>query len=412
MDPPIDPNKASPAEYLHYLQLRAVRERPTLGSWSSLEVSEALKDKSTLRERLEWSTNNLANLSGLQGAELEEFQAQIARVRAEIQNVQLPTGIGNPAFHWVLAQVVRDVDRTVTRLGHKVPDQVAFGALPTGQVNGIACPVPAGGVIVALDDGVFMFLSLLAKAVTTFYGAEITPDGGQTFTLIDSDIPRAVETNEDGNRRWLEALVATFAYTHPEFAPWRPPSQEHAVMLSLLLTSAERFIVAHEFAHLILGHLEPDRRTSTRRLPAEAEVEYIQTRKEEEFEADQLGLEILREFHRQEGVSVGATRAVICFVFGCLTAFESTAVLEGMVVQTDTHPTPSERLDRLLHQLSEEEGIPPDAPTQADSVYQVMAHLWVHNVDQYWKWRGLAINGSVPWDGTAPYRSPYGDDTR
>lgn len=413
MDQPIDPKKASPTEYLHYLQLWAASQRPTLGSWGSLEVSEALKDRTVLREELELSFNTLVSSSGLQGTELEEFQAQITRIQAEVQNVQLPTGIGNPAFYWVLANVVRDVDQTITRLGREVPEEVAFGALPTGQVNGLACPVPAGGLVVALDDGVFMFLSLLAKSVATFYRAEIMPDGGETFTLIDNDISGAVETNEDGNLWWLEVLVATFAYTHPEFAPWRPPSQEHSEMVPLLLTPAERFIVAHEFAHLILRHYDdPDHLTATRRLAADAEIEYIQTWKEDEYEADRLGLEILRDYHRQLGLSVEVTRAVVCFLFGCLTAFESTANLEGMVVQVETHPTPSERLDRMLQQLAEEEGIPPDAPTEAEAVYDVVAQLWAHNVDQYLEWREFAINGTVPWDGTAPYRWPYGNDTR
>jgi hypothetical protein len=175
---------------------------------------------------------------------------------------------------------------------------------------------------------------------------------------------------------------------------------------------SEMFIVAHEFAHLILRHYDSDRPTSTRRLAADAEVERIQTRKEDEYEADRLGLEILRDHHRQIGLSDKFTRVVVCFLFGCLTTFENTAVLEGMVVQAETHPTSSDRLNRLLQQLAEEEGIPPDAPTDPLSVYRVMEQLWVHNVNRYLEMRELAINGTVPWDGTAPYRSPYGNDTR
>jgi hypothetical protein len=412
VDRPIDPNTASPSEYLRYLQVLAASQSSTLGSWSSLEVSEALGNQVTRQERLQQVFDYLVDSSGLQGTELEEFRTHISEIRAEIQDVQIPTGIGNPAFYMTLADVVRDVEQAVQRLGYQVPDEVAFGALPTGQVNGLACRVPAGGLIVALDDGVFMFLSLLAKAVATFYRVEITADGRQVMTLVDSDIPRAVETNEDGNRRWLEVLVATFAYTHPEFAPWRPPSPEHTQIAGHLLTGAEMFIVAHEFAHLILRHYDPDRPTSTRRLAADAEVENIQTWRDDEFEAHRLGLAILRDYHRQGDLSVESTRAAVCFLFGCLLAFETTAMLDGIVVEAETHPATTERLERLLRQLAEEEGIPPDTPTDAASIYQVMAQLWAHNVYRYLEWRESAINGTVPWDDSAPYSWPYGNDPR
>jgi hypothetical protein len=142
-------------------------------------------------------------------------------------------------------------------------------------------------------------------------------------------------------------------------------------------------------------------------MAADAVVEEIQTWKEDEFEADRLGLEILREHHKHVGLPIETSRAAVHFLCGCLTVLESTAVLNGMSGEAETHPRASERLDRLRGQLAEEEGIPPDALTDAASIYQVMEQLWIHNAYRYLEWKELAISGTVPWDDSALYAWPY-----
>ncbi len=267
LDEPVDPRTASPTQYLRYLQDLAVRQPFVRGGWRSIEIAEALSDRATLETRLDRDANAMIEASGLEGEERERLLAIFAERRQEILAVQIPTGvIGNPAFYAILSDLVKDVELAVARLGYEVPEEVTFGALPTGQINGLACAVPAGGLIVALDDGVFTFFNLVAKAVASFYEVEHLPDGGGAFRLVEGDIPRAVAMGHEGNRRWLEALTGTFVYGHPELAPPWPPSDNKTVIVDSFLTPAEMFIVAHEFAHLILGHYESDRPTSRRRM--------------------------------------------------------------------------------------------------------------------------------------------------
>lgn len=296
----------------------------------------------------------------------------------------------------VVTRLVRDVERAIDSLGYEIPEEVTVGALPTGQINGLACAVPAGGLIVALDDGVFSFFNLVAKAIATFYKVERTPDGGGAIALAEGDISRAVATNQEGNRRWLEALTATFVYDHPDLAPLWPSPYEKALIVNASLTPAEMFIVAHEFAHLILGHYDRRRPTYRRRMSGGVEFDNLQTLREDELEADRVALDILREHHRRIGAPVEHTRWAIHFLHGCL----NTLTLdrrEGVPDQESTHPTAGERSERLLLRLAEEEGTAVETPTFSSSVYEVMRQLFLHNLDRYVEWQELANNGTEPW---------------
>lgn len=230
-------------------------------------------------------------------------------------NTSLPTGIGNIAYYSALTDRVQEVEQAAARLGYEVPEEVTFGVLPTGLTNGIACSVPAGGLIVAIDDGFFLYLYLLAKTVALFYKVSVNPNGWQV-SLAEEDIVEAVRTNEEASRRWLEALVATFVYRYPNLAPQRLLLDRRYLLAIELTTTVELFIVAHEYGHLILGHLARDRATSERKLSSGVEVEGFDIAREEELEADRIGLKLVREYHRNVGRTVEHTRAAVYFWAG------------------------------------------------------------------------------------------------
>lgn len=396
---PINPDTASPTEYLRYLQEWAARQSARPGGWRSAGTEEVLRERAELEAHLASSADALAESSGLDEEEAEELRTVI-RNNKRVLDSNMPEGVlGNPYFYAVLTDLVREVELTIARLGYKVPEEVTFGALPTGQINGLACAVPAGGLIVALDDGVFTFFNSLAKTVATFYQVERMPDGGGAFSMIDGDVARAVGTNREGNRRWLETVTATFVYGHPEQAPLWPSPVSRNVLVDSFLIPSEMFIVAHEFAHLILGHYGDGRDTSKRHMLGDVEIDDLDTSRRDELEADRLGLEIVREHYRRIGASADNTRWAIYFLFGSLNTLSLDGT-RGDSDQSSTHPTNFERLQELLRQLAKEDGTAVDATTFSTSVYDVMQQLFFHNFDRYFEWRELAINGIIPWSIT------------
>ncbi|HET7272402.1 MAG TPA: hypothetical protein VFI90_15120 [Rubrobacter sp.] len=391
MSDSIDPRSASPTEFLRWLQIHEANHPSAFGSWSSRAASESLRNRAALEEVLEQTSNFLRNsLTNVEENEQAVWDQTLSEHAEGLLGSQFPTNAGNLAYYSTLTGLIRDAEHAAARLGYELPEAVTFGLLPTGRVNGLACAVPAGGLIVAIDDGLFNFLYSLAKAIATFCEVTVT-DFNVDISWIDKDIVRAVRANEEANRRWLEALVATFVYGYPNVAPMRPLLDHRAYLVAALVTAVEFFVVAHEFGHLILGHYERNHVTSKQRLSSGAEVEEINTEMEEELEADRLGLDLLREHHRSLSLSLDNTRWAIWFWAGCLN------IIEEMLGTASTHPPASMRSERLLQRLAREDGTSITTPSLGLYIYRVMEALWFHNEARFAEWENRALSGEVPW---------------
>ena len=388
----IDSNTASPVEYLRWLQLRATQQSHAFGSQMSLSASESFRDRDALKAAIEKTSENmLNNLAHVEESELNDWERTLLKRKQDLLDTSVPTGIGNVAYYSALSNLVQDIEQAAARLGYEVPEEVTFGVLPTGLTNGMACSVPAGGLIVAIDDGFFLYLYLLAKTVALFYEVSVNSDGWQV-SLVEEDTVKAVRTNEEASQRWIEALVATFIFRYPYMAPQRLLLDQRHLLATELATTVELFIVAHEYGHLILGHLGRDRAISKRQLLNGVEVEGFDIAKEEELEADRIGLELVREYHRNVGRTVEHTRMAVYSWAGCL------QVIEDMWGKGPTHPPAATRSMRLLQQLEQEDGISPNASTLATTVYDLIKLLRFHNWTRYEEWRERAQRGEVPWN--------------
>lgn len=386
----IDLRTATPAEYLHWLQLETAKELSNFGSQSSLSLNQSLYDGISRQAASERAANLMNSSIVVTGQEDEEWQSYYGEMQQRFLDTQVPTAAENPVGYSILRDIVKDVQRAMARLDLRVPEAVAFGTLPTGQINGIACVVPAGGLIVAIDDGLFTFVHSLAKAVAAFYKATMGPNGLE-IVLIESDLAQAVRTNEEGNLRWLETLVAAFVYKWPNIAPLRPIIDDRTYLIHMLVNSVETFIVAHEFGHLILGHYERNAFSSEQRLLTDIEVKQLNTIQREELEADRLGLKLLREHHKKIGLSVDHTLATTWFIGGFL------LILGDMFGNGSSHPPALVRGKALLQNLIDNEGTDMQDPAASKRVFDVMHHLRVHNENRYKQWEKQAFSGRVPW---------------
>lgn len=394
---PIDPYTASPTEFLRWLQLEAARDPYAFGSWRSQAASESLRDRAALESHLANTLNTLrGSLGSVKADERAGWERTLEEWAEKLATDQFPDNAGNRSYYSLLSDLVEDARQAAVRLGYKVPEEVTFGLLPTGQVNGRACAVPAGGLVVAIDDGLFNFVYSLAKVIGTHCEVTVTEASGVgqlDVTWIDNDIARSVRDNEDANRRWLEILTATFGFGYPDMAPVRPLLEDRSYFILPVTTSAELFIIAHEFGHLILGHYERNHVASKLMLPGGVEVDEFNTRREEELEADRVGLELLREHHKSIGYSLDNTRWAVWFWAGCLNIIE---IMAGGPART--HPAAGLRSRRLLEHLASEDGTTIDTPSLGLDMYNVMGGLWAYNEQRLEEWLRRAKNGEVPWE--------------
>jgi hypothetical protein len=115
-------------------------------------------------------------------------------------------------------------------------------------------------------------------------------------------------------------------------------SQHH--FLVRMLHYAEKFIIAHEMAHIICGHLTSDR--LTRSVHGDEAVDVYEMNVAQEFEADSVALELtFVDFPPEDRVDDIYVRAAIA---GVNLVFRTIEVLERLLdVRSQTHPPAESR---------------------------------------------------------------------
>jgi hypothetical protein len=147
-----------------------------------------------------------------------------------------------------LENAIRQVHSSI--FGLSVP---VIGTLPTGQVNAASIFIPGYRTkIIAFASGLFTFALLISKVIAAVIGREQEID--LTASARDADI-QFMDAHPEVLVKFQDLLDAyMFRGSIIEAAPYTldgPPLN----MAAHLLKGAELFLLAHEYAHLVLGHL-------------------------------------------------------------------------------------------------------------------------------------------------------------
>jgi hypothetical protein len=251
---------------------------------------------------------------------------------------------------WVMAvdPIVRAIEEALTASGDRGGKKIVFGTLATGDVNGEAIDFDNPEYcVVLIDDGVFGFANLLAKAL-----AHMMPlkDGGGDGLDLDTD-PVRIEARINSDTHLFPRFAELFAnyavngdpHTTPEYYP----AAEYISLTSAWRDAMEFFIFGHEFGHVRLGHLEG----ATRRLIPRGGYTGIAVNWDQEFDADRFGLRVtlgcLRERHGNPAVTCAG---VEMFLRGLEMFDRAVAEFFGREYNdegSDTHPPVGLRIDSL-----------------------------------------------------------------
>jgi hypothetical protein len=223
-----------------------------------------------------------------------------------------------------------------------------LASLPTGDVNARVLAVPSTGCpVLFFEQGLFRFFHDFAKALSWAF-PPISP-----LQMYDDKAIRQMRTRytmpEQASRDFTVVLGSyvsegsTTGISHLiNVAPY------NRLLAGGLLQAMEWFIMGHELAHLVLGHLEPSNLTDNR-----------DELWEREYEADLFSVELLIEIAKSDGAD-WAFNFWACDValtlFICL--YRAIALLEFGPNEprwvSRTHPDPASRRLRLRQAVQNE----------------------------------------------------------
>jgi hypothetical protein len=255
--------------------------------------------------------------------EFELAMATHLTMLAETERL-LPTPYEDPNWYAILMRIVKRVERAIpavyTSYDPKVNANVVFGTLRSGHVNATSMKIEGiDGALVVIEDGLFLFAHLMAKIFSSALPVS-SRAGTRVAFLYDRDSIRSrIASNPQLPHSFLDVLKAFIVEGHPSRAAVYFIEALYAPFANYLTEAFEHFLIAHEYAHLVLGHLDPSDSglESVGLLPLEEGVRAMQYSWEQEVAADQLGLLLtmvcMQEMHLPFDIGyAGAVMFLMC----------------------------------------------------------------------------------------------------
>jgi hypothetical protein len=268
-----------------------------------------------------------------------------ARFLQQLAEVELPSRFEDP---WSYLQIEEQDTLIREIIGESCP-VVAFGTLPLGRINAASISVPdSDDFVVVVEQGLVYFAK--HAAATAVQGLPSQLDAGELRFIVDLDaIERHVDDNEAAFRSFSE-LVSAYLFTGDPAASKVPRlSEDISLIAATLEQSILRFVLAHEYGHILAGHCRRIEGLTIE--PHGVVLDEIDYSWEEELEADEKGMTwTLSAGARQQEFSI-LTFAGIDLFLSFHAILEKAAVIvrfgETKTTGTKTHPPSESRRARL-----------------------------------------------------------------
>lgn len=303
----------------------------------------------------------------------------------------------------LLNDITEEFEAIFKILELKAPEHYLFGTLPTNQVNGMAMAIPENPCkLIIIETGLFGFANLMCKVVASSFVFEKDERGMSSFSMDINQCRQQIEDNPLIPERFFDVLTAYVVLGNPHFAKPYFLEQRYDGLSTLLRNGFEYFVIAHEFGHLIAGHLDTKEKKDYN--IAGNTTEEIVTNWNQEFEADLIGTNILINVMRRRGFDMSLSYWGIEVFFGCLDVVEKTlSVLRtgatGEQSLSETHPPTLMRRQRIREAMTKSfDKQTVDSVLAITSVVeQVIGHLWDKTEPHIIRLYNQNVQPSVHW---------------
>jgi hypothetical protein len=258
----------------------------------------------------------------------------------------------------------------------QLQDKVFAGDFPTGDFNAHAIGVPSrSGYVFLLNVGLMSLLYDTVKVlISQSKWARFSGRGEVILGTEHGD----TELSYQQAGTYLRGTIKKYV----QLGKYAPLTQHYAIkgesrnlILSMLVLSAERFVLAHEFGHAILGHLDNAKTASISVPYIGIEIPVISKSWEQEFDADFTGLALVLGCLPEERKDRFSDFEWEVGIAGPFLFFELARLIERVGdVKYVSHP-PSEQRSKLLELVLKEASLPEPAFSLSKSVVGLLKSL-------------------------------------
>jgi hypothetical protein len=191
-----------------------------------------------------------------QAAEMSTF---VSEVDSEIRKA---TRFEQPYWHLYLQAIVAQIDGQFARLqrGNALRGLPVAGLINTGTVNARTIRVPnTGDHLILVEEELFTFSLLFSRAVAMALPMEkVGPneDAWLSYSTTIDEIRAHLRVHPDAVKRFSDAVLAYSTTGRASQASPYPIGYESAPLALKLDSATVSFVIAHEYVHVIYGHLK------------------------------------------------------------------------------------------------------------------------------------------------------------
>jgi hypothetical protein len=255
------------------------------------------------------------------------------RALADYTRYPASTRYENPSYAVIVRQHADLVERVISSTGEDVP-RPKLVLSPTGRISATTVLIPGTSVpAIFYEANLVTFVMLLARAIAQCVPTELLPNDVRSFGFAPDEIDEHMARTSGGLRRYNELVTAFLSSGDASRATPYQPVAPWDWLAGVLRTGMHLFLIAHEYAHLLLGHLESANRTAPT-LPGPARTagtSEITYRGWQELAADTLGLALALQAAEESGISPA-------FAVAGATAYMKANELMGKAVYAVTEP--------------------------------------------------------------------------
>jgi hypothetical protein len=297
-------------------------------------------------------------------------------------NLNTPISEQDSAEYLILNRHSEDIIKVANENNIFIPNGIILGTLPLNYLDAFTRVFPQGQRLIALSEGLFLFLYSMGRVVSSFF-TKINDDKDKSYATFDfnkDSINENLKTNKKGYNLFLETLILYFLYKDLSFSKIYYEEDTNINLSAVLWDTAELFIVAHEYSHIILGHLPAENNFTKRFLDDNSMLYQVVRNWSEEFSADILAFQLTMAKNQKSGYGLFACYLGIEFLFACLNIIEKVYNVEF----SETHPSAQMRIENLRQHFKS--ALPNKSQTIIDGtsvVGEIMAALWNNNKDDF-----------------------------
>ena len=297
-------------------------------------------------------------------------------------NLNTPISEQDSAGYFILNRHSENIIKVANENNIFIPNGIILGTLPLNYLDAFTCVFPQDQRLIVLSEGLFLFLYSMGRVVSSFF-SKINEDENKSYVTFDfnkDSINENLKTNKKGHNLFLEILILYFLYDDLSFSKIYYEEDVNINLSSVLWDTAELFIVAHEYSHIILGHLSAEKNFSKRFLDDNSMLYQVVRNWIEEFSADTLAFQLTMAKNQKSGYGLFSCYLGIEFLFACLDIIEKIYKDEF----SETHPSAQMRIENLRQYFKS--ALPNKSQTIIDGtgvVREIMTTLWNINKDNF-----------------------------